>query len=62
MLGVSIKTIRRWSNTGKIKYVRTAGGHRRFPIDEIKRFIGCDDVIDDIRSEHRKDRKERCAI
>lgn len=32
LLGVSTKTIRRWSADGKIKAVRTVGGHRRFDI------------------------------
>jgi excisionase family DNA binding protein len=30
LLGVSTKTIRRWENEGKIKAIRTEGGHRRF--------------------------------
>jgi excisionase family DNA binding protein len=32
LLGVSTKTIRRWEADGKIKAVRTLGGHRRFDI------------------------------
>jgi putative two-component system response regulator len=36
-LSVSTATVRRWSDTGRIKAQRTAGGHRRFPIDEIRR-------------------------
>lgn len=30
MLGVSTKTLIRWSDDGKIPYIRTLGGHRRF--------------------------------
>ena len=30
LLGVSIKTLRRWEQQGKIASIRTVGGHRRF--------------------------------
>lgn len=39
-LGVSTSTLRRWADAGRIKVVRTAGGHRRFPLDEIRRLNG----------------------
>jgi excisionase family DNA binding protein len=29
--GVSPKTISRWAKEGKLPYVRTLGGHRRYP-------------------------------
>ncbi|MFF5973644.1 MerR family DNA-binding transcriptional regulator [Streptomyces sp. NPDC012769] len=31
LFGVTIKTIARWSDIGKLRSVRTAGGHRRYP-------------------------------
>lgn len=34
-LGVSIKTIRRWEQQGKIESIRTSGGHRRFKLKEV---------------------------
>src|SRR3989338_1236453 len=34
-LGVSIQTLRRWSKSGKISYIRTKGRFRRFPHDEL---------------------------
>ena len=34
--GVSADTLRRWEKTGKISSIRTAGGHRRYEISEIK--------------------------
>src|SRR3990170_8060886 len=34
-LGVSIQTLRRWTKSGKIIYVKTKGGFMRFPHDEI---------------------------
>ncbi len=40
ILGVSVKTLRRWSRQGKIKVIRTRGGHRRVPESEILRLLG----------------------
>jgi predicted site-specific integrase-resolvase len=34
-LKVSSKTLRLWSDEGKIEYIRTAGGHRRYCLDSI---------------------------
>lgn len=31
LLHVSPKTVSRWAKEGKLPYVRTLGGHRRFP-------------------------------
>ncbi|GGA51909.1 IS607 family transposase [Okeania sp. KiyG1] len=35
LLGVSTKTIRRWDTEGRIKSIRTEGGHRRFTITDL---------------------------
>ncbi len=35
LLAVSTKTLRRWDQQGKIKSIRTAGGHRRFNVSEL---------------------------
>ena len=40
LLQVSQKTLRRWDKEGKIKTIRTAGGHRRIPSSEIDRLQG----------------------
>ncbi len=37
-LGISTSSLRRWADTGRIRAVRTAGGHRRFPAGEIRRL------------------------
>jgi putative two-component system response regulator len=37
-LGVSASRLRRWADEGRIPAVRTAGGHRRFPIDAVRRL------------------------
>ncbi len=35
LLGVSTKTIRRWEQEGKIRSIRTPGGHRRFNVSNL---------------------------
>lgn len=38
-LGVSLSTIRRWSDLGYLQGYRTPGGQRRFSIDQLDDFI-----------------------
>ena len=38
-LGVSVSTVRRWSDAGHLQGYRTPGGQRRFSIDELEAFL-----------------------
>jgi excisionase family DNA binding protein len=38
-LGVSLGTIRRWSDMGHLKSYRTPGGQRRFSAEQIEEFL-----------------------
>lgn len=38
-LRISFPTIKQWIYSGKIKSVRTAGGHHRIPQSEVDRFL-----------------------
>jgi excisionase family DNA binding protein len=38
-LGVSLATVRRWSNTGHLHGYRTPGGQRRFSRDQLETFL-----------------------
>ena len=38
-LGVSLGTIRRWSDMGYLESYRTPGGQRRFSSEQIEQFI-----------------------
>jgi excisionase family DNA binding protein len=40
---VSTRVIRKWADAGKIECYRTIGGHRLFPISEVRR------VLDELR-------------
>jgi len=40
MLGVTVDTLRRWSESGRIRVTRTEGGQRLVPIEEVTRLIG----------------------
>jgi excisionase family DNA binding protein len=37
-LGVSASTLRRWADGGRLRVVRTAGGHRRFVAEDVRRL------------------------
>ncbi|KGM13460.1 BldC family transcriptional regulator [Cellulomonas bogoriensis] len=39
MFRVDPKTVTRWANAGKIRSVRTLGGHRRFVESEIRELL-----------------------
>jgi excisionase family DNA binding protein len=44
-LQVSHSAVNKWIASGKIRSVKTPGGHNRIPLDEVERFkkeIGCD--------------------
>jgi excisionase family DNA binding protein len=52
-LGVSLATVRRWSNDGHLHGYRTPGGQRRFSRDQLDQFLGSlnrDGVTDDVVS------------
>ena len=38
-LGVTPKTLRRWESEGKIKAIRTLGGHRRFYKQDLDQLL-----------------------
>jgi excisionase family DNA binding protein len=38
ILGVHFNTVRRWDGEGFLRGQRTAGGHRRYELDELLRF------------------------
>lgn len=40
ILGVSYPTLKQWIYKGKLKTVKTAGGHHRIPESELDRYLG----------------------
>ena len=39
-LGVSLSTVRRWSDAGHLRGYRTPGGQRRFTVEQLDEFLG----------------------
>jgi molybdopterin-binding protein len=40
MIGVTVDTVRRWADDGRIQIARSEGGQRLIPIEEVTRVIG----------------------
>lgn len=40
LLGVTVRSLRKWSDEGKLRTIRTEGGHRRVAMSEIRRLQG----------------------
>jgi excisionase family DNA binding protein len=38
-LGVSLSTVRRWSDAGHLRSYRTPGGQRRFTVEQLDEFL-----------------------
>jgi excisionase family DNA binding protein len=49
-LGVSLATVRRWSNDGYLRCYRTPGGQRRFSRKQLDAFVSSLSRSDDARS------------
>jgi excisionase family DNA binding protein len=39
LLSVSPKTVSRWAKDGKLPFLKTLGGHRRYPEAEIQKLV-----------------------
>lgn len=57
LLGVSQSTIRSWADDGKIKSLRTAGGHRRYDVNDFnsKEHLPQPNVIDNLKIKEREE-------
>jgi excisionase family DNA binding protein len=38
-LGISLATVRRWTDAGHINCYRTPGGQRRYSLDQLEEFV-----------------------
>lgn len=50
MFAVDVKTVTRWANAGRLPFIRTIGGHRRYPADQIHALVNrntTEVVVDD---------------
>jgi len=53
MLGISYPTIKNWILSGKLKTVRTPGGHHRLSAASLRPFIEADGARPDVESRKR---------
>jgi len=59
LLGVCVKTLRRWNAKGLITCYRTLGGHRRFPLNELFRIL---EMRQEGQEQENKNINHSCAI
>ncbi len=62
LLGVCVKTLRRWDHDKKIYCIRTLGGHQRFPISEIRRILEGKSVKDGRPNDIALDKEVKSVI
>jgi excisionase family DNA binding protein len=48
LLGVSPKTVARWAKQGRLPFVRTLGGHRRYPEAAIRELTA--GLVEEVRA------------
>ena len=48
-LGFTTSRLRRWADAGRIETIRTAGGHRRFPVAEVRRLVAEHEARPEVR-------------
>ena len=39
ILGINVSTLKRWSDAGKIDCEKTAGGHRKFTVQNVRDYF-----------------------
>mgnify|MGYP001337092544 FL=1 len=39
IIGVNVSTIKRWTDSGKLKCFQSVGGHRKFHLNHITEFL-----------------------
>jgi putative resolvase len=50
LIGVTIRTLKIWDNEGKLKAkYKTAGGHRRYDLEDIEIFLGINTIEQNIQ-------------
>lgn len=58
MLGVTSSTVRRWADDGKLRLIRSVGGHRRVMLEDVKalrrRWANYDHITGQLKKEEEK--------
>lgn len=54
ILRVTPDALKKWSDKGEINCIRTKGGHRRYPIEEINRFSGQEEQQENLIKPRKK--------
>jgi excisionase family DNA binding protein len=53
MLGISYSAVKKWILDGKLKTIRTPGGHHRLPASSLRPFLNTDGAKPEMESRER---------
>lgn len=63
LLAVTDTTVKRWTNSGKLKCAKTLGGHRKYLLSEVEKFAKQNNIhITGITTPLRKDEMEKLGF
>ena len=63
LLTVTDTTIKRWTNSGRLKCVKTLGGHRKYLLSEVENFANENNIsITGVTTPLRKDQREQLGF
>lgn len=62
MFGVTVSTVARWADAGRIRQIKTPGGYRRYFAEDVRAMAGSDAQAEFEATAHAATEKARAAV